>query len=71
MGSSMRLVESFDPRTAGTRYLAFLVTAIVVSTAINFVFDHQTNGHWPKWGTLIGGSIGWLTSFLWRVKART
>ncbi len=66
----MRSLSSFDSRTAGTRYLAFLVTAIVVSTAINFVFDHETSGHWPKWGTLIGGSIGWLISFLWRVKVK-
>ncbi len=67
----MRLAESFDPRTAGTRYVVFLVTAIVVSTTINVIFDHDTAGHWPKWGTLIGGSIGWLTSFLWRVKGKS
>ena len=64
----MRLIDSFDAREAATRYLAFLVMAIVVSAAINVVFDHSAEGHWPKWGTVIGGSIGWLTSFLWRGK---
>lgn len=70
MGRPVLQIKLIDPRTAAMRYIAFLVTAIVVSTAINLVFDNSAQGPWPKWGTLIGASIGWITSFLWRLKTR-